>query len=244
MKTSSIQSSTTSHTPGEAATNPWKSLYNVAGVVALIMVVFIPIQLIVFFSNPPPNTVIDWFTFFQNNWIIALLDMDLLLIVDQIFVSVIFLALYIALRETNQSLMAIALVAGLLGIAAYFASSVCFDMLALSNQYAAATTDAQRSMLLAAGQVALTTYQGTAFDVGYVLEGIGLLLTALVMLRSTLFSKTTAIVGIVLGIMSLLPPTAGTIGLFCALGSLIPLVIWSVLIALRFFQLAQGATHA
>jgi hypothetical protein len=45
-----------------------------------------------------------------------------------------------------------------------------FDVLSLSNQYAAAATDAQRSMFLAAGQAMLAIYQGSAFDVYYVLN--------------------------------------------------------------------------
>lgn len=47
-------------------------------------------------------------------------------------------------------------------------------MLYLSNQYAAATTEAQRDLFLAAGEAALAAYRGTAFDVYYVLnDGVG-----------------------------------------------------------------------
>ena len=113
-------------------------------------------------------------------------------------------------------------------------------MLSLSNQYAAATTEAQRAMSLAAGQATLAIWQGAAFDVGYVLEGLALLIIAVVMLRSNVFSKVTAYVGILLGVMSLLPPTAGTIGLFFALGSLVPLEIWDILVGRRLFRLGRG----
>ncbi|MGB8343848.1 MAG: hypothetical protein WCD86_03135 [Ktedonobacteraceae bacterium] len=221
----------------ETTESAWKPLYRVAGVAALIMAAFILIQVVVFVVWPPPSTVIGWFTLFQNHRLIGLLDMDLLLIVDQVLMGVVLLALYAALRRASQSFMAIALTSGLLGIAAYFASSTAFNMLSLSSQYAAATTDAQRAMFLAAGQATLTMWQGTAFDVGYVLEGAALLIIAVVMLRSTLFSKVIASVGILLGVMSLIPPTAGTIGLFFALGSLVPLTIWDILIARRLFQL-------
>ena len=223
--------------PAETADSAWKSLYRVGGTAALIMAVFIPIQIIIFVAWPPPSTVIGWFTLFQNNRLIGLLDMDLLLIVDQVLVGLVLLALYVALRRASQSWMAIALVAGLVGIAAYFASTAAFEMLSLSDQYAAATTDVQRSMFLAAGHVMLAIYQGTAFDVGYVLEGVALLIIAVVMLRSTLFSKKAAYVGILMGVMSLVPPTAGAIGLLFSFGSLVPLEIWDIMIARRFFQL-------
>jgi hypothetical protein len=50
--------------------------------------------------------------------------------------------------------------------------------------------------------------------VGYTLEGVALLIIAVVMLRSRVFSKTIAHVRVLMGVMSLVPPTAGTIGLF------------------------------
>jgi hypothetical protein len=203
----------------------------------MIMGVFIPIQIIIFVAWPPPSAVIGWFTLFQNNRLLGLLDMDLLLIVDQVLIGLVLLALYVALRRANQSWTAIALVAGLVGIAAYFASTAAFEMLSLSDQYVTATTEAERSMLLAAGQTMLAIYQGTAFDMGYVLEGIALLIIAVVMLRSALFGKKTAYVGILMGVMSLVPPTAGTMGLLFSLGSLAPLEIWDILIARRLFQL-------
>jgi hypothetical protein len=221
----------------ETAESAWKSLYRVGGTAALIMAVFIPIQFIIFVAWPPPSTVIGWFTLFRNNRLLGLLDMDLLLIVDQVLMGLVLLALYTALRRASQSFMAIALTAGLVGIATYFASTTAFDMLSLSDQYAAATTEAQRSMFLAAGQTMLAIWQGTAFDVAYILEGVALLIMAVVMLRSTLFSKRTAYVGILLGVMSLAPPTAGTIGLLLAPASLAPLEIWDILIARRLFQL-------
>ena len=154
--------------------------------------------------------------------------------------GLVLLALYAALRRASPSFMAIALTSGLVGIAAYFASSTAFNMLSLSSQYAAATTEAQRSLVPGIWAGNACSLAGHCFDVGYVLLGVALLIIAVVMLRSTLFGEVTAYVGILLGVMSLLPPTAGTIGLLFALGSLVPLEIWLILIARRLFQLGQG----
>lgn len=138
--------------------------------------------------------------------------------------------------------MAIALTFGLLGIAAYFASNTAFEMLSLSNQYTAATTDAQRSQLLASGQTMLALYQGTAFNMYYVFNTVATLIISVVMLRSTLFSKVTASVGLVTGVLMIIPSSVGTIGLYLALLSLVPFAIWCILIARRLFQLAQGGS--
>lgn len=41
-------------------------------------------------------------------------------------------------------------------------------MLSLGDQFTVATAEVQCTILLAAGQAMLATYQGTAFDIGYV----------------------------------------------------------------------------
>ena len=230
-------------TNAETADSAWKPLYKVGGIAALIMAVLIPIQSFIFIAYPPPGTVIDYFTLFQNNKILGLLDLDLLLIVDNVLLILIYLALYTALRRANESFMAIALTFGLVGAVLHFASrEATFTLLSLSDQYAAATTDAQRAMFLAAGQAMLTIYNGTAFDMSYVLSGVVLLIISVVMLRGNIFSKGTAYLGILMGVLMLIPPTVGTIGLLLSLISLVPTLIWLILIARRLFQLGQGVS--
>jgi hypothetical protein len=93
--------------------------------------------------------------------------------------------------------------------------------------------------LLGAGAALLAVYKGTAFNVYYVLNAITLLIFAIVMLRSDIFSKTTAIIGIISGVLMSIPSTAGAIGLVFSLGSLIPWAIFLVLISRKFFKLSQ-----
>lgn len=112
-------------------------------------------------------------------------------------------------------------------------------MLSLSNQYSVATTDVERSTFLAAGQVMLETWQGTAFDVSYILGALAALIVSVVMLRSHVFGKVTAYAGILMGGAALVPPTVGTIGIILSLFSLVPLVVWLILIALRLFKLGR-----
>ena len=225
----------------EAADSDWKSLYRVGGVAALLMFVLTLVQSFIFITNPPPSTVIDYFTLFQNNKIIGLLDLDLLLIVINVLLVLIYLPLYVALSRFNKSYTLIALVLGLVGTTLFFASrEATFGMLSLSDQYNAATTDVQRTALLAAGQALLTIYNGTAFDLSYILGGVVILIFSIVMLQSNVFSKATAYVGIVMGVLMLVPPTVGTIGLLLSLISLIPTLIWLIPIARRLFQLGSG----
>jgi hypothetical protein len=217
----------------------WKPLYRVGGAAALIAAVLIPAQIIVFVAWPPPSTVTDWFTLFQDNWLLGLLSLDLLLIVDYVLLVPIVLALYVALRQASESFMAVATALYFVAIAAYFASNTAFEMLSLSNQHAAATTDAQRATYLAAGQAMLATFEGTAFQVSYVLASVAGIIIGAVMLRSDIFSRVSAyalIVGDVIGLGLYVPK----VGVLLSVISVPVLWIWYVLIARKLIQLGSG----
>lgn len=227
----------------------WKPLYRAAGVAALLAIAFIFLAVIVFIANPPPTTITAWFALFRQSGLLGLLDLDLLMLVTYVLMGVIYLAFYGALHRGHEPIMALATLCGLVSITTYIASNTSFNMLELSGHYAAATTDAERAAIRAAGQAMLAIWQGTAYDVSYVLGGIAALLIAVVMLRSRVFGRATAYVGLVLGALMLVPATAGTIGLYLSLISLAPTVLWLGLLARRFLQLAspewRGAvTHA
>jgi fumarate reductase subunit D len=221
------------------ADSNWKSLYKIGGAAALITAVIMPIQIIVYIAFPPPSTVFGFFTLFQDNCLLGLLALDLLLIVDQVLLVPIILALYAALRRANESFTAIALTLGIIGIAAYFSSNTAFEMLYLSNQYAVATTEAQRSMLSAAGQAMLAIYGGTSFQLSYVLQAVYGIIISAVMLQSKVFSKVTAYVGILAGVIAfgLFVPN---IGIFISIFSILFYEMWYILIARRLFQLGQS----
>jgi hypothetical protein len=222
----------------------WIWLFRVGGWAALVSVVFIPIAVAVYATSPPPSTVQDWFALFQSNKLVGLLDLDLLMLAGYILYVPTLLALYVALRRTSESFMAIGLALGLIAAAVYLTSNPSFSMLLLSEQYAGATSEAQRSQLLAAGQTMLAMWQGTAYDVGYVLSGIAGLIVALVMLRGNVFSKTTAFLGVATNALALVPPTIGGIGIVLALLSLIPLIGWDVLIWRRLLELGEPDTKS
>lgn len=217
----------------------WKGLFLTGGAAALLMIVLIVVQIIVFAVWPPPTTVEGYFDLFQKSWLLGLLSLDLLYIVDSILLILIYLAVYFVLKKAGESSMLIALTLGIVGITAYFASNTAFEMLSLSNQYAAATVETQRSTYLIAGQVMLETYKGTAFDIYYVLNTIILFIISPVMLRSGLFSKATAYLGFLAGILMIIPSSAGTLGLYFSLASLVPWVIWLVLVGQRLLILGQ-----
>jgi hypothetical protein len=225
----------------EAADSIWNWLYRAGGAAALLSVALFPIQVIVLFISPPPDTVIGWFMLFQNNRLLGLLDMDLLLIVDEVLAILIFLALYVSLRRVSESFMAIGIALGLVSVALFITANPAFAMLSLSDQYATAGTEAQRATFLAAGQAMLVMWQGSAFQVGYILGSVAPIIISVVMLRSTLFGRATAYFGILANVISL-GLYVPKVGIYISIFSVVFLWVWYILIARRLFQLGQGVS--
>ena len=239
MTTTHIESLTTSQQPKTSET-AWKLLYRIGGVVAYIMIALVVVAIVVFLVDPSPTTVIGYFQLFQKSILMGLLALDLVYMVSQILMGLLLLAVCVALRRANPSLIAIALAAGLVAVAVFLTSNPAFGMLSLSSHYAAATSAVQRAQLEAAGQAIMANFTGTAYVVSYILGSIAVLIISAVMLRSKVFSKGTAVVGLIMGIMGLVLASFGTVGLILAFGSLVPTVIWLFLIARRLLQLGQN----
>lgn len=190
----------------------WSTLFRVGGWGALFTAAMTVLGVVTFLLWPPPvgAAVEVWFAEFNQSWLLGMLGLDLLILLSYVALIPVTLALYVALRRQNESVMLIGATLGLIAIVTYFASSRIFEMLALSQQYTAATTEAERSILLAAGQSMLTTYlgsaampaelvgwnyQGTAFNISFVLWSLAGLLISVAMLRSHAFGRVVGAVG-------------------------------------------------
>jgi len=180
----------------------WRSLYKVGGVAALIIAVMYLLALVIYIpanlAGPPPSTVLEWFTLFQNDRLTAFFYLGFGDIIIILCSGPMFLALYAALRRTNRTWVIIATSFAFVGMAVYLATNAVFSMLTLSDQFAAATTEAQKSLFLAAGQATIAMVEGTGGRyMGLPLVWISSLIVSVVMLQSKVFSKATAYVGIV-----------------------------------------------
>jgi hypothetical protein len=202
-------------TDAETEDSTGKSLYRIGGAAALLCALMYLIALIVYVpanrAGPPPGTVLEWFTLFQTNPLTGLFFLGLADIVIMILWGPMSLALYTVLKQTNRAWSLIATSFVFVGMAVYLATNTAFSMLSLSHQYAAATTEAEQSIVLAAGQALIAISEGTGGQyAGMPLAWFAGLILSVVMLRSKTFSKATAWAGI-LGLSLLLAsmPFAG-----------------------------------
>lgn len=192
----------------ETSDSNWKSLYRVGGAAALIAGVLfrrnIAAEIGLFSKQQPPVTVGGWFALLQSNRFLGLAYLDIFDIVNYVLVGLMLLALYAALKPVTKSYMAIAVSLGFLGIAVYLGSNTALSMVSLSEQYAGATTDGQRTALLAAGEAMLAIHRfgspgahpGSGGYMSLLLIAAAGMISSVVMLRSEVFKQTTAYVGI------------------------------------------------
>jgi hypothetical protein len=168
----------------------------------------------------------------------AFVTLDGLMVVDYLLLVVVYLALYAALRPRSPSLATLGVGLALIAITLYFTANPSITMFVLGAQYEVAPAP---DGIIPAAQAVLAVFEGTAFIVHYVVMGVAGILVSAAMLGGTEFSRTTAIAGILQGAMMLVPVTFGTIGLVFAIGSLIPFIVWFVLVGMRLGRMAAAA---
>ena len=238
----------------------WKSLYKVGGVAALMAGILFrrnyAAEIGLFSEVPSPATANDWFALLQSNRLLGLAYFHIFDLVNYVLVSLMFVALFVALKRVNKNYMAIAIAFGFLGIAVYFASNTAFSMLSISDQYAAATSDTGRSTLLAAGEALLAinrftnpgAHPGSGGFMSLLLIALAGMIISVVMLRSKIFNRGTAIIGILASGFDLayciayafLPMVDSELlsVLFIPAAGLF-LMIWHIMVGWRLYQLGK-----
>ena len=210
--------------------NSPRLLGKTAAFCSLAMLVLIPTQIIVFSLHRPPSEAKLWFDLFASNWFLGLIEMDLLYLIDNALVALVYLGLYELLKDKHRALMQIALLLGYIGIAAYYSSNPAFELWEAQRNYAQASTLADQQTWLTIAESLILQWRGTAFNSYYVLNGICLILISYALLKSDLPRKI-GVIGLISGILMSIPSTAGMIGLAFSILSLIP---WMFFLALLY----------
>lgn len=228
----------------------WNSLCKLGGTTVLIAVVIPLAEVAINFlpgvarATQETVTVSDWFSLFQNHWFVGLRNLGFLNLAGAALLAPTILAIYFAIRRDHEAYGALGTMLFFVGLAVYVASSRAFPMLSLSGQYASATTDAQRSLLTAAGQAMLAEGQSRA---GVPLVEFACLVISVAMLRGKVFSKATAYAGILGNVLLIVVEIILTLkqmlpdwGMAIAIGAGLSMMTWYLLVGRRLLQLGCG----
>jgi hypothetical protein len=182
--------------PGESA---WKGLCKIGGVAALVLIVYSIVTMVVLIVlGGQPSTAEQTFTVIQDNRLVGLLRLDLLTVIVMPLYYLLYIGIYVALRRTNGAYAVLATALAFIGVTLFLATPSVFSMVYLSDQYAVASTEAQKALFLAAGEATIASdmWHGTGAIMGGILLQSAGVLVSIVMLQSKVFSRVTAYVGI------------------------------------------------
>jgi len=194
--------------------------------------------------GPYPENAEGWFALLQNNRLAGLLLLSFPTLFGMMLYYLTFLGLYNILKQVNKAYASLAALFAFAGLAILLVKNTSYSMVYLSIQHAAAATEHQKALLLTAGEINITTLNTGMNLGGFLVEGAAVLFSIL-MLRSDLFGKKTAYLGIlghgldfirIIMIMIFLPEAFASILLM--IGGL-PQLIWLILVGRQFLNLGK-----
>jgi len=236
-------------TKSESVDINWKSLSVIGGISAILAVIVGITEICINFlpgGSTSPVSIIDWFGLFNSNWFLGLRDLGLLNIILTALGIIVILTICGVLRKENEPYAILALIIAIIGAAVFYSTNRAFSMLDLSNQYALATTENQRNLILAAGQAMIS--EGKSHTpgtfIGLLFNEISFVIVSFIMLKSKIFTKASGIAGIIgFGLLlifeinkSFLPSFDNISTLLAMVGGLASM-IWYILIARTLFRL-------
>ena len=222
-----------------------KWIYRVGGLSALILGAgyLLTFPVIAYAGGFPPQGTEARLAFMAEHaagwWAVA----ALMIFTDLLYVPV-FLALYQALKSINQYMMLLALACAGLFVALDLAVTwtAYSSLITLGGNYAAATSDAQRAVIVAAAGYPSAIIDSPLLGIYAILiPATGLLLASLVM-RKGIFNKALAYLGMVAGICGILagvgPIVLGALDIAQYINASLAM-IWFFAVGWKLYQLSR-----
>lgn len=219
-------------------------LYRVGGISAFVLVIGYLLTFPIYASvgDAPPTGVEDQLKYFAGHstgwWMI----MGLMVFTDLLYLPI-FLSLYQALKGLNKGAVLIGtLLAGLFVALDLAITWTAYSALITSGtHYAAATSDAQRAVFVAAAAYPSAMLDSPlAGTYAILIPSLGILLIGLVMLRG-IFNKTTAYWALAVGLTGIVFMGSYAVGALAVVRIINALLatIWYLLVGFRLYRLAQ-----
>ncbi len=221
----------------------WRGLLVTGAWCAFASVALIVVQVPILVIWPPPETAQGFFELLLSNPLGGLVALDALYIVSNALMYLVYLALAVPLWRVSRSAVVIALSFCVVGVSAYMSTPRPVEMLTLAQAYADAGAET-RLALLVVGDGMLATWTGTGYVIYYYFTAVTLAVLSVLMLRSSVFSRATAVWGLVSAVLMTVPSSFGPVGMAFALASLAPFSVFAALVGLRLLQLASPASTA
>jgi hypothetical protein len=183
----------------QAAASQWFALRRLAGWATLAQLLCLLLSVVAGIAvGSEPATAQEYFAMLQNDRVVGLMRLDFPTLVMICLFSITSYGIYGALRRSDGAYAGLATALIYVGVVLALANHSALSMIRLSDLYAVATTAAAHEQLLVAGEaiIAGDMWRSTSgLLAGIFMQG-GFVLVSMLMLRSTAFSKGTAVSGL------------------------------------------------
>jgi hypothetical protein len=221
-------------------------LYRAGGFTAILFLIYSIVTILIFIliKEGYPQTALECYDMLKEDFFIGLLRLDIVSAVIIPFYYLLFFSLYHALKKDYELIAKIALFCILAGITIFISGLNIIELINLSNKYHAAASVEIKQQLVAAGEAILASdmWASTAAKFRGILIESGAVILSYIMLKTTVFSKINAWVGLVAHgfdlsseVLSIFIPAIKDIFTTVA-GPLY--MVWFVMIALRLIKIS------
>ncbi len=210
-----------------------KSIFKYGSFAAVLSAVSIAFAIVAYFIWPykgNTSSITDILIVLQTDRIGGLIALDVSMLIIGPIIILMFLAIFSAIRRVDEPIALLALILNMMAIALVIVCRPLVEFVMLSDQFAMATDAAEKSRILAAGELLRLQLDGTAWTMQTTFLMIAGLMNNTLMLRTASFKKRTAWTGIFISAIGLpfFLPEIGLIFLFLnTLGS----IPWCIFVA-------------
>jgi hypothetical protein len=201
--------------------------------------------LIVALIGGPPVSVDDCFNMLATNRLHGFLRLDVLTVFIMPLYYVLFYSLYVALRQSGQTIVSLSVIFIFAGVTIFLAAPSVFSYVRLSDLYHAAATDVERNSARAAAEAVLSAdiWNGTGARISGLMVQVGATTLSVMMLRGNTFTRLMAYTGIITHGLDLLHIVIGFFDAALAniimAGAGVLYLVWFPLMAAALFKLAR-----
>lgn len=207
-------------------------VYFVARILIFVMIGIIFLQVLIFTIATPPTSAEGFYELFNEHPFLGLLSLDFLYLINNALLIMVYFAISLFLFNYKPLLSLLALLVGSIGIASYYASNPAFEFYFLAKEYPFASGLAMER-LITNGELLLAGYIGTAFISYYILNAIALYIYGISFLLVKDTPKRIGVFGLISAVLMSVPSSFGMVGMIFALLSLIPWIVFCILVAIH-----------
>jgi hypothetical protein len=221
-----------------------KKIFTPGSIAAILSALSIAFAIVAYFIWPykgNTSSIEDILTVLQTDRLGGLIALDVSMLIIGPITILMFLAIFSVVRRVDEPIALLALILNMMAIVLVIVCRPLVEFVMLSDQFAITTDAAEKSRILAAGELLRLQLDGTAWTMQTAFLMIAGLINNTLMLRTTYFKKRTAWTGIVISAIGLpfFLPEIGLIFLFLnTLGS----IPWCIFVARDLYRISRAVS--